>query len=580
LEILFNIINSADELLSNDDKLSALSLYKSNLNTVDKNYHFVIYLNMGVIYYNIDDFINSEVFLRHTIFLNNNCLDAYYNLSCLHEKLNDIKSSISILKDSLSFIDNSNDKTIKIKIYTNLGRLLEFTHNFSESEFYLFECLKLDTSLEACWTHWLHLRQRQCKWPIYVNDFITKPETLNFLSPIASIAYTDDLKFLNSSTSNFVNKKIENRNRLVPFSHNYGHEKFKIAFLSSNLNTHAVSLITIELFEKINRDIFCLFAFSWSPTENTYFSQRVEKSFDYFFKVKDLTDSQISELIISHEIDIIIDLQGLTSGARLQLISLGCAPFQISYLGYPGTCPIPNLDYIMVDEYLYNEDFKELYFEKALIIDGVFQPCDNKRVIGNISSKSDYNLPEDKFIFCCFNNIFKITPEIFSAWMKILLQCDNSVLWVLDDNEWSTKNLKDAACFHGVDPNRIYFSKRILPEDYLARFQLADLFLDTFPFNGGVTANDVLWAGLPLLTLSGNSFSSRMAGALLNHLGFLDYITTSFDEYISKAIYFYNNYHIIEYTKDDLKNLRLNASLFNSDSYVRNFENALLKILS
>ena len=273
-------------------------------------------------------------------------------------------------------------------------------------------------------------------------------------------------------------------------------------------------------------------------------------------------------------------MQSLTSGARLNLISYGCAPYQISFLGYPGTSCIPHVDYIIVDRYLYDEKFNSYYSEKPLYIDGIFQPCDNNRIISDKNTREYFGLPDNKFVFACFNNIFKIKPEIFTAWMTILLHCENSILWLLDDNEWSTYNLKEAARIHGVDPNRLVFAGRILPEDYLARFQAADLYLDTFPFNGGTTANDVLWAGLPLLTLSGKSFASRMAGALLHHLKLFEFITDDIDNYIKKAIYFYGNADIINNTKDNLRNKRIDGSLFNTDAYVISFEAALIDLLN
>jgi predicted O-linked N-acetylglucosamine transferase (SPINDLY family) len=582
MEYLINVLNKAESLLSNGDKDSALILYKSSLKELDPHYHYVIYLNIGVILFEYKDLLESELYFRHCIFLNSQCLDAYFNLSSVLEKKDKIDDSIDCLKLAISFFDKAENDDVainlKVKIFTSLGRLLELQKLYSESEYYLYQAVKLDNSLEPCWTHLLHSRQRQCKWPIFDNDILSKKDTLNFLSPVAAIAETDDLEFLYNSSARFVENKVFKQQRLVPFGHRYNNEKIKIAFLSSNLNTHAISLLTVQLIEKLNRNLFSVYAFSWSPEENTFFSQRVERAFDHFFKVGPLTDEQIAHLIISHQIDMIIDLQSLTSGARLNLISYGCAPYQISFLGYPGTSCIPHVDYIIVDHYLYDDKFSSYYSEKPLYIDDIFQPCDNNRIISDKNTRDHFGLPEDKFVFACFNNIFKIKPEIFTAWMTILLNCEYSILWLLDDNEWSTHNLKEAARFHGVDPNRLVFAGRILPEDYLARFQAADLYLDTFPFNGGTTANDVLWAGLPLLTLSGNSFASRMAGALLHHLKLFEFITSDIENYIKKAIYFYNNPDIINHTKINLRNKRIDGSLFNSDAYVNSFEVALVDL--
>jgi predicted O-linked N-acetylglucosamine transferase (SPINDLY family) len=280
----------------------------------------------------------------------------------------------------------------------------------------------------------------------------------------------------------------------------------------------------------------------------------VKSAFDHFHPVGHLSDDEAADLIQSLEIDVLVDLQGLSGRARPNLIAQGAAPVQIAYLGYPGTTCLPHVDYVVADKFVFPEELKPHFSEEPLYLDTAFQVSDSKRKIGSEKSRSFYGLPEDKFVFCSFNNAYKYTPEVISTWSEILNQCPDSILWLLEDNQWSKANLLAEFKKNGVDVDRIYFAGRIPPEDYLARFKCADLFLDTFPYNAGTTANDSLFAGLPVLTLAGKTYVSRMAGSLLYRNNFHKNITYSAQEYIERSIELYFgdpqiNFHRIDEIK-------------------------------
>jgi len=342
---------------------------------------------------------------------------------------------------------------------------------------------------------------------------------------------------------------------------------------------HAVSLLTVQLFEMHNRAKFEVYAFCWSVEDRTQFRERVKNSFDKFYPIGDLTDEAAAELIQKNQIDVLIDLQGLSGRARPEIISRGPSPIQISWLGYPGTTAIPNNDYVIADDFVLPTNLEPFFSEKPLRLPRVFQISDTTRAFGPTRPRSFYGLPEDAFVFCAFNNNYKITPKMFESWMRILKGVPNSILWLLEDNKWARENLLKFSIDGGIDPHRIHFAGRIDPVDYLTRFKTADLFLDTTPYNAGTTANDALWAGLPLITLSGRSYVARMAGSLLRCAGLQDLICYTQEEYEHRAIHLGTNPEELLGLRSRLRSLKDQDALFNSVDFVNEFECEIQKLV-
>jgi len=250
---------------------------------------------------------------------------------------------------------------------------------------------------------------------------------------------------------------------------------------------------------------------------------------------------------------------------------------QGTYLGFIGTTAMPWIDFVVTDSFALPEALEPYFSEKPLYLPRVFQVSDSKRLIGEKKSKSDFGIDNEKFIFCCFNNNFKFNEELFSIWLDIIKNTDNTILWILEDNDWSKKNLINFANQHGVSNDRLVFAGRIDPRDYLARFQVADIFLDTYPYNAGTTANDLLWAGLPLLTLSGSTYVSRMAGSLSRCMELDEQICSTLDEYRNKAIEFVRNPEKLAQLR---RRVRENhANLFNIKRIVSEFETAIHSLI-
>jgi predicted O-linked N-acetylglucosamine transferase (SPINDLY family) len=300
---------------------------------------------------------------------------------------------------------------------------------------------------------------------------------------------------------------------------------------------------------------------------------------DRFERIHELTDEAAARLIREHEVDILVDLHGQTLGARPNLLAYRPAPIQVTYLGLPATTGLPFIDYVIADRFLIPKKFAKYYSETPLYMPDVYQVSDRKRVSGPAPSRESCGLPPEGFVFCSFNNNFKFTPEVFEVWMNILRQVPNSVLWLLSDNPWAEANLRKTAEALGVDANRLVFAPRVAPENYLARYAVADLFLDSFPFNAGTTANDALWMGLTVLTYSGRTFASRMAGALLTAAGLEELITYSLKDYEEKAVALANAQEDCLRLRAHLAQVRESGVLFDTPRFTANLEKQFRKLV-
>jgi predicted O-linked N-acetylglucosamine transferase (SPINDLY family) len=293
-----------------------------------------------------------------------------------------------------------------------------------------------------------------------------------------------------------------------------------------------------------------------------------------------MSERQIAQLSREMDIDIAIDLKGFTKDSRMDIFAYRAAPIQVNYLGYPGTMGADYFDYIIADQILIPPEYQENYSEKIVYLPNSYQINDRLRVISDrVFTRQELGLPDNAFVFCSFNNGYKITPMIFDGWMRILSSVQDSVLWLLEDNPSAPINLRREAELRGISGDRLIFAKRMPPSEHLARHRCADLFLDTYPCNAHTTASDSLWAGLPLITLRGESFASRVASSLLNAVGFPELITDTQSDYEFLAIELANDSVKLMELKSTLRNNLLTASLFNTESTTKNIESAYAQMM-
>ena len=305
----------------------------------------------------------------------------------------------------------------------------------------------------------------------------------------------------------------------------YSHDRIRVAYLSADFHEHATAYLIAGLFEKHDRSRFEITGISFGPDDNSAARRRIDGALEHFMDVRDKSDQEIAELIRRREIDIVVDLKGLTAGNRLNVLARRAAPIQVDYLGYPGTTGADYIDYVIADATTVPKDQWAFYTEKVVWLPDSYQVNDDKRRIPERTpSRRECGLPDDAFVFCCFNNPFKITPEIFDIWMRLLKSTQDSVLWLFAGNSSSQgkvcrDNLRREAEKRGIASHRLIFAGKTNLADHLARHRLADLFLDTLPYNAHTTASDALWAGLPVVTCLGATFAGRVAASLLKEDG-------------------------------------------------------------
>jgi tetratricopeptide (TPR) repeat protein len=353
-------------------------------------------------------------------------------------------------------------------------------------------------------------------------------------------------------------------------------EKIRIGYYSADFKEHPVAYLTADLFDTHDKDKFEVIAFSLASTPISEIKTRLIKSFDQFIEVSDKTDKEIAELSRSLGLDIAVDLGGHTANSRLSIFSYRAAPVQVNFLGYPGTLGVDFIDYIIADESIIPSAHLLDYVEKVCYLPGSYLPFDPKRVRSvEVFSRAGMGLPEDAFVFAAFNAAYKINPGLFTSWMHILSNVSGSVLWLAEVNEWARKNLAEEAERFSIDPSRLIFARRTdRVEDHLERQKMADLALDTFPYNGHTTTIDSLWSGVPVLTLKGRSFASRVSASLLTTIGLPELITASRAEYEAKAIQLASQPAVLEALKRRLAEKVPGSALFDSKRFARKIESA------
>lgn len=352
-------------------------------------------------------------------------------------------------------------------------------------------------------------------------------------------------------------------------------DRIRVAYLSPDFREHPVSLLTVGMLEQHDKSRFDVFGLSFSADRQSAMRARIMRALTEFIDVGSRSDAEIVELMRKLEIDVAIDLAGHTAGARPNILAQRGAPIQINYLGFPGTMGAPFIDYIVADRVVIPLEAREHYAERVVYLPDCFQANDSKRAISQQTpARSDVGLPEDAFVFCVFHSSYKLNPGMFDVWMSLLRQVTGSVLWLVADDQSLVRNLRREAKTRAVDPDRLVFAGRLPYADHLARHKLADLFLDTFPFNGGTTTSDALWAGLPVVTLSGEAFAARMSASLLNAVGLSELAVQSPGQYESLALRLARDPGMLGEIKARLARNRVTHPLFDTVRFTRHMEAA------
>jgi protein O-GlcNAc transferase len=419
--------------------------------------------------------------------------------------------------------------------------------------------------------------QSICDWTLTAK--LADGSSQNF-APFALLAHCDDPAAHLRCAMYHIHERVPTELRPLWSGSTRRHDKIRIAYVSADFRDHAVAHLIAGLIEAHDRTRFEVIGVSLGVDDQSAMHRRLAKAFDQFHSVRSESNLAVAKLMHGLEIDIAVDLLGYTRDARPEIFAHRPAPIQVNYLGYPGTMAATFIDYVIADPIVLPFDQQPFYTEKIVHLPECYQVNDAKRTIAeHTPSRIEAGLPEQGFVFCSFNNNFKINAPVFDIWMRLLRSIDGSVLWLLRDNASAERNLRSEAAARGVDPARLVFADRLPLVQHLARHRLADLFLDTLPYNAHTTASDALWAGLPILTCQGRAFAGRVASSLLNAIGLTELITDDPQAYEALALRLATDATLLNGLRDRLARNRLNHPLFDTDRSRRHIEAAYVTML-
>lgn len=535
------------------------------------NAHYLdAYYNRANTLYSLRRYDEALIAYNHVLSINNNDVDAICNrgntlaeLGRLVEALDSFNYAIVIHPDFA-------------EAYYNRANVLKDLNRHEDALVDITKALALKPDFDFLLGDQLHLMMHLCSWqnlePLLEKLVKAVLNNQKVVMPFATLSLIDDLTIQRKIAEIYTQFKHSAQPTLAspPYIQ---HKKIRIAYFSGDFHNHATMHLMADIFEQHDRMQFEVYAFSFGPEKQDVWRARAVKAFDHFIDVRLLSDMEVVKVAKDLEIDIAIDLKGFTQDARTDIFTHRVAPIQVNYLGYPGTMGCEFIDYIIADTTLIPQQSQQFYSEKVIYLPGCYQANSSEREISDKAfAREDVGLPNEGFIFCCFNNSYKITPSIFSCWMNILKQVEGSVLWLFKSNESAEVNLRKEAELRGVEGSRLVFAGVLPVEAHLKRIQLADLFLDTHPYNAHTTASDALRVGLPVLTLTGETFAARVATSLLTAINMTEMIVTSYDEYATLAVELAKNADKMKKIQQALVANTAVSSLFDSKCFVKHLE--------
>jgi len=536
--------------------------------------------NRGSAYRDLGRFVEALGDFDRAIYINPSYVQAYSNRGTVFRDLGRLKEAITSHSQAISVGGDSIPE-----IWGNLGNaLIERGERLDGIHAYR-QSFSLQERNNKCLGELIIAELMVCDWTytqLRKNRFASDIENDSIAPPFITLGIFDSLVLQRRAATNYALSTLGIRSN-EPFrlhgASRAEQEKIRVGYFSMDFREHPVATLISELIENHDRDKFEIIAFSFGQNTKDLYRKRLEMAFDKFIDLQSKSVIETIEIARGHCLDIALDLGGHTRDARPQIFFERVAPVQINYLGYPGTSGIPNMDYIVADRHLIDSNTTHGYTEAVIYLPDSYQPNDTKKVIsGSLMSRGECRLPTEGVVYACFNNNWKITPEVFRSWMKILDNVQKSVLWLYQDNEFSEKNLRIEAKKASIDPDRLVFAKRLPQPIHLARYRLADLFLDTFPYGAHTTASDALWVGTPVLTRRGETFASRVASSLLHTVGLPELVTNTDAEYVQKAIALGKEPLSLSKYRDFLEASVKKSKLYDTAIYTRHLEYAYKQV--
>ena len=558
----------------------AADLYKAWIagNGANQLLH-AVYFNYGVALSKSGDHAGAINALRECIRIKPDFYSPYINLGRVLEDSGQLSTAVTEWLALINRLTSVNGDTVKHKLLTlqQLGRVLESTSNDGAAEDALRQSLDIKAEQPEVIQHWIALRQRQCKWPVLEGTEYVEARTLiRHISPLSLANLADDPMFQLGRAYKYGKDSIG-----VPSSAGLQRpaaparakrDKLRIGYVSSDLREHAVGFGMTDVLETHDRQHFEIFAYYCGIPRSDPTQVRAKGSVDKWTDIRPLSDQQAAAKIAEDGIDILVDLNGYTKDARTKVFALRPAPIIANWFGFPGTMGTPYHHYVIADPCVIPEG-NEVYFSERVVRLPCYQPNDRKRPVSSRApARADEGLPEKAFVYCCLNGMQKLTLPVFESWLRVLSEVKGSVLWLLGGAQPTNARLKQMAEQQGLSPDRLIFAEKKPNPEHLARYPLADLFLDTYPYGAHTTAADALWMGVPVLTMPGRSFASRVCASVVRAAGLDDMVCPTSEAYVRRAIELGKSREKLAAAKRKLSAGRGTSLLFDTPKLTRHLE--------
>jgi predicted O-linked N-acetylglucosamine transferase (SPINDLY family) len=534
--------------------------------------------NLGIAIQAKGDLESAVAHYRQALALQPGFAEAYCNLGNALREKGELPEAVAAYQEALRC------RPAYAEAYSNLGTALRDQGKLAEAIAHYRQALALKPDLVETGNQLVHQLQHLCEWS-GLDVLIDRQRQRLQEAPSAQFPPFTFLAIPSSPAEQLTCARNWVTARLGPVARlrdgmglhftRMAKRRLRIGYLSADFREHPIARQIAELITLHDRSAFEIFAYSYGPDDGSAIRQRIARDCDGWVDIRSASFTEAARRIFEDGVDILVDLMGYTGGARTQILALRPAPIQANYLGYPGTMGADCIDYVITDRFITPSDQAPFFVEKFVYLPDCYQANDRNRTIAQaIPTRPECGLPEHGFVFCCFNNTYKIASAIFEIWMRLLREAPGSVLWLLAANPGVIANLRREAQGRRVQPERLVFAPRVSPAHHLARLRLADLFLDTLPYNAHVTCSDALWAGLPLLTCAGETFAARVAGSLLTAIGLPELITYSLGDYEVRALQLATHPQELAALRERLAQNRLSAPLFDTPRFTRHLETA------
>ncbi|WP_332856269.1 O-linked N-acetylglucosamine transferase family protein [Duganella sp. S19_KUP01_CR8] len=593
---IIDLIGLTSLLSAQGKSEQTISLYQLWLEHCDSPLEYVAWYNLAVVQLQAGDEAGAERGYRQSLRLHPGFTESQLGLGALLERRRQPEAALALWQEALDDLDASSAAApaLRIRLFNNIGRLAEAQGELPQAEQALLHSLQLDPRQSLIAPQWLNLRLKLCAWPVvgFVPG-LSESALRHATSALAMLSLSDDPARQLAAAQREVRATLPPAPAPLADGEGYGHRKLRIGYLSCGFGAQPIGRLLAELFELHNREQIEVYGFCWSAEDGSALRQRLLRGMDLHVPIAALSDLQAAQAIRAHEIDILVDLHGRLPGARPGILLQRPAPVQIAWLGQPGSSAMAAVDYVLADAITLPPELAPHYTEQPLYLPHCFQPQDRRRPLpkpqpghgghGSHSgpgSRAALGLPEPGFVYCCFGAAEHITPERYATWMRILQQVPDSVLWLQTASEPVRDNLRVAAMQRGVASERLCFAEPVAssPDQQLARYQAADLFLDTAPYASGAMAGEVLWAGLPLLTSTGRSSASRVSASLLHAAGLPELVTASEQKYEARAVRLAERPKELARLRNRLRKHRDSAPLFDTPQLVCDLEALYLRV--